>query len=134
MGKVVKGAVLGGAVGATVVVVQSFQSEEPDEDLPRKAAIAAGAGALSGGFLGLLLARRSRKRQAKKAMKRAAALAASTSALEATARTRSRSGWRNFCTSTKPGRPDISWSAMRAIIPSRLRFWRTARSREDPMG
>ncbi len=62
MRKAVKLLLLGGVVGAAVVAVKSFRSEEQVENLPTQAAKSAGMGAAAGGVVGLLLDVRSRRK------------------------------------------------------------------------
>ena len=66
MRKAVKLLLLGGVVGAAVVAVKSFRSEEQVENLPTQAAKSAGMGAAAGGALGLLLDVRSRRKETKR--------------------------------------------------------------------
>lgn len=66
MRKAVKLLLLGGAVGAAVVAVKSFRSEEQVENLPTQAAKSAGMGAAAGGVVGLLLDVRSRRKESKR--------------------------------------------------------------------
>ncbi len=67
MRKAVKLLILGGVVGGAVVAVKSLRSEETVDDMPVKAAKTAGACALAGGVIGLVLDRRSKRRRSKKA-------------------------------------------------------------------
>ncbi|HVF14816.1 MAG TPA: hypothetical protein VM942_09475 [Acidimicrobiales bacterium] len=71
MRKAVKLLLLGGVVGAAVVAVKSFRSEEQVENLPVQAAKSAGVGAAAGGLLGLLIDLRSRRQTKRSRLKRA---------------------------------------------------------------
>jgi len=74
MRKAVKLLVLGGVVGAAVVAVKSFRSEEQVENLPVQAAKSAGMGAAAGGLVGLAFDLRARRRETKRSRLKRAAL------------------------------------------------------------
>jgi hypothetical protein len=76
MGKVMKGIVLGGAIGAGYTGYQALSSDEPADVVGGKVARAAGTGAVVGGFIGIVLNRRAKKKQAKKRLTIASALSA----------------------------------------------------------
>lgn len=67
MGRMLKGVLLGGAVGALVAVAQSKQRGEPDEQLAQRAVKGAAEAALVGGLVGLVLDRRARAKARKAA-------------------------------------------------------------------
>ncbi|TMK87926.1 MAG: hypothetical protein E6G57_08970 [Actinobacteria bacterium] len=76
MGKVVKGILIGGVIGAAVAGMKSLQSDQPSEEAGGEVAKTAMTGAAVGGGLALLLKRRQKKKQAKKRLKLGAALTA----------------------------------------------------------
>lgn len=74
MGKVVKGVLLGGLIGAAVAGVKSLSQEQPAEEANGQVARTAACGAAAGGFLAIVLKRRQKKKQAKKRLKLGGAL------------------------------------------------------------
>ncbi len=58
MGKVVKGVLLGGLIGAAVAGVKSLQQDQPSEDAAGQVARTAAGAAAVGGVVGLVLKRR----------------------------------------------------------------------------
>jgi hypothetical protein len=62
MGKVLKGVLLGGAVGAAVAVLQSTRRQEADDQVMERALKGAAEAALVGGAIGFILDRRARAR------------------------------------------------------------------------
>ena len=66
MGKVVKGVLIGGVIGAAIAGVKSLQSDQPSEDASGEVAKTAAGGAAIGGLLAIILKRRQKKKQAKK--------------------------------------------------------------------
>ena len=85
MGKVVKGVLLGGLIGAAVAGVKSLQQspeQQQSEDAAGQVAKTAAGGAAVGGLLAIVLKRRQKKRQAKKRLKLGAALSAARPAIE----------------------------------------------------
>jgi hypothetical protein len=75
MGKVVKGVLIGGLIGAAVAGMKSLQSDQPSEDAGGEVAKTAVTGAAIGGVLALFLTRR-KKKKAKKRLKLGTALTA----------------------------------------------------------
>jgi hypothetical protein len=63
---ILKGALLGGVVGAVVVAVRSMQSDEPNDVVASKVARTAGGAAVAGGMVGFVLDGRSRRRRRKR--------------------------------------------------------------------
>ena len=61
-----KGAVLGGVVGAVVVAAKSMQSDEPNDVVASKVARTAGGAAVAGAWSGFVLDGRARRRRARK--------------------------------------------------------------------
>src|SRR3954452_18974200 len=76
MGKVVKGVLIGGLIGAAVAGVKSLQSDQPSEQAGGEVAKTAMGAAAVGGFIGLVLTRREKRRQAKRRVKLGGALTA----------------------------------------------------------
>jgi hypothetical protein len=76
MGKVVKGVLIGGLIGAAVAGVKSLQSDQPSEQAGGEVAKTAMGAAAVGGFIGLVLTRREKRRQAKRRLKLGGALTA----------------------------------------------------------
>jgi hypothetical protein len=76
MGKVMKGVLLGGLVGAAVAGVKSLQQDQPSEEGGSEVAKTAMGGAAIGGLIGIVLQRREKKRQAKRRLKLGSALTA----------------------------------------------------------
>src|SRR5438094_10565976 len=76
MGKVVKGVLIGGLIGAAVAGMKSLQSDQPSEEAGGEVAKTAMTGAAVGGLIAVVLKRRSKKKQAKKGRTLSAALAA----------------------------------------------------------
>jgi uncharacterized membrane protein YebE (DUF533 family) len=76
MGKVVKGVLIGGLIGAAVAGMKSLQSDQPSEDAGGDVAKTAMTGAAVGGVLALVLSRRKKKKLAKKRLNLGGALTA----------------------------------------------------------
>ncbi|MBV8297613.1 MAG: hypothetical protein JO085_12300 [Acidimicrobiia bacterium] len=76
MGKVVKGVLIGGLIGAAVAGMKTLQTDQPSEEAGGEVARAAMGAAAIGGFIGIVLSRREKRRQAKRRPKLGAAISA----------------------------------------------------------
>ncbi|MBV8234646.1 MAG: hypothetical protein JO075_02980 [Acidimicrobiia bacterium] len=76
MGKVVKGVLIGGLIGAAVAGMKTLQTDQPSEEAGGEVARAAMGAAAIGGFIGIVLSRREKRRQAKRRLKLGAAISA----------------------------------------------------------